>query len=225
MDFLASEFDDRAQNALHHLREQSQYVRVLGSFPKNGELIGPIKSALATLANLPITTEYPSVHEVMKLKDKLPKKEQLKIGIIGFGNFGQYIAKTFAKSHTVYAVSQGDKSKVAKEIGCEDFFPLYDLVSFMELDLDVIVFSVSIISFENVLQSIPRDLLSNKLIVDVLSVKVLTATIIRYLFSILLIIETVTVGCYDCAGASEDDHVAKSPPGQRHTLHAPDVRA
>jgi len=42
----------------------------------------------------------------------------------------------------------------------------------MKLDLDVIVFSVSIISFENVLKSIPKELLSGKLVVDVLSVKV-----------------------------------------------------
>ena len=40
----------------------------------------------------------------------------------------------------------------------------------MKLDLDVIVLSVSIISFENVLKSLPKELLNGKLIVDVLSV-------------------------------------------------------
>ena len=36
LDFLASELDDRTQNALAHLREQSQFVRVLGSYPRGG---------------------------------------------------------------------------------------------------------------------------------------------------------------------------------------------
>lgn len=46
------------------------------------------------------------------------------------------------------------------------------MTSLMKLDLDVILLSVSIISFENVLKSLPKELLQGKLIVDVLSVKV-----------------------------------------------------
>lgn len=56
-------------------------------------------------------------------------------------------------------------------LGCE-FYPLFELTSLLKLDLDVIVLSVSIISFENVLKSLPKELLNGKLIVDVLSVKV-----------------------------------------------------
>lgn len=61
-------------------------------------------------------------------------------------------------------------SGIAKEIGAE-FYPLYDITSLLKLNLDVILFSVSIISFEEVIRSIPKELLKNKLIVDVLSVK------------------------------------------------------
>jgi prephenate dehydratase len=39
LEFLASEFEDRTQNALMHLREQSQFVRILGSYPKSSQLI------------------------------------------------------------------------------------------------------------------------------------------------------------------------------------------
>ncbi|KAJ1428527.1 hypothetical protein B484DRAFT_329455 [Ochromonadaceae sp. CCMP2298] len=166
LDFLASEFDDRTQNALLHLREQSDFVRVLGSYPKGSELIGPVKAALNALANIPVTTEYPEV----VLGSKKTKNQPLKIGIIGFGNFGQFIAKTFVKNHQVYCVAQSDKSSEAKALGCE-FYPLFDLTSFAKLDLDVILISVSIISFESVLRSLPKDLLAGKLIVDVLSVK------------------------------------------------------
>lgn len=42
----------------------------------------------------------------------------------------------------------------------------------MQVNCDVILLSVSIISFEEVLRSLPRDILKGKLIVDVLSVKV-----------------------------------------------------
>jgi prephenate dehydrogenase len=93
----------------------------------------------------------------------------------GFGKFGQFLAKTFVKNHNVYCVSKEDKSAVAKDIGC-DYFPLYDLSSFAKVNCDVILLSVSIISFEEVLRSLPKDVLKGKLVVDVLSVKVLPLT-------------------------------------------------
>lgn len=168
LDFLASEFDDRAQNALLHLREQSQFVRVLGSFPRNGQLVGPIKAHLENLAKVPITTEYPSAPLPLPKAATAP----LKIGIIGFGKFGQFLARTFVQNNHVYCVSKEDKSAVAKELGCE-YFPLYDLTSFAKVGCDVIVMAVSIISFEEVIRMIPKEMLRGKLIVDVLSVKVL----------------------------------------------------
>ena len=176
LDCLASEFDDRTQNALLHLREQSEYVRVLGSYPTGGELIGPVKATLQKLANVPVTAEHPYVNvassSAVANSNGGTSKEPLKIGIIGFGKFGQFIAKTFVKEHKVYCVGQSDRSAEAKEIGCEEFYPMFDLSAFAKIDLDVILFSVSIISFEGVLHNMPRDLFRNTLVVDVLSVKV-----------------------------------------------------
>ena len=167
LEFLASEFEDRTQNALLHLREQSQFVRVLGSYPKASQLIGPVKNSLDALSKIPITTEFPS----SPVASRQAKKDPLKIGIIGFGKFGQFLAKTFVKNNDVYCINKGDMSAVAKEIGCE-FFPLFDIASFAKIDFDVILLSVSIISFDEVLRSLPRSMLKGKLIVDVLSVKV-----------------------------------------------------
>jgi hypothetical protein len=167
LEFLASEFEDRTQNALLHLKEQSQFVRVLGSYPKSSQLIGPVKLSLDNLSRIPITTEYPSSPVVTRQL----KKDPLKIGIVGFGKFGQFLAKTFVKNNDVYCINKGDMSTEAKEIGCE-FFPLFDVASFAKIDFDVILLSVSIISFEEVLRSLPAKMLKGKLIVDVLSVKV-----------------------------------------------------
>lgn len=166
LDFLAAELDDKTQNALHHLKEQSDFVRILGSYPSKGQLIGPVKAAIDGLATMPVTAEFPSNPIIDK-----NKKEPLKIGIIGFGKFGQFLGKTFAKNNHVYCTNKADMSVVAKELGCT-YYPLYDLASFAKLDLDVIILSVSIISFEDVLRTLPKDLLKGKLIVDVLSVKV-----------------------------------------------------
>ena len=177
LDFLASEFDDKAQNALMHLKEQAQFVRILGSYPTGSKLIGPIKTHLDKLANVPITTEFPSVES----NPLMPKSAPLKIGIVGFGKFGQFLGKTFAKKHDVYGVGRSDMSTTARELGCE-FIPLFDMASFAKVDCDVILLSCSIISFEEVLRNIPKDILRGKLVVDVLSVKVHARnTLIQYL--------------------------------------------
>lgn len=168
LDFLAPELDERAQNALLHLQEQSSFVRVLGSYPRGGVMIGPIRSSLDAILAHQMSNEYSAP---LTLNVTRKKKDPLKIGIVGFGKFGQFLAKTFVKHHHVYGVNKNDMSSAAREIGCE-FFPLYDLSSFDKVDVDIIVFAVSIISFEEVLRMIPNDVLKGKLIVDVLSVKV-----------------------------------------------------
>ena len=74
------------------------------------------------------------------------------------------------KSHFVHGTARADHSLAAKEIGC-DFTPIFDLRSFIQADNDVILISTSIISFEDVLRSLPKELVEGKLVVDVLSVK------------------------------------------------------
>lgn len=51
------------------------------------------------------------------------------------------------------------------------FYPQFESSDFFANDLDVVVFAVSILSFEEVLKSIPQKFLNGKLVVDVLSVK------------------------------------------------------
>ena len=156
-------------------------MRVLGSYPKGGKLLGPVKATLDALNKIPVGGDFSSSSfrggmlprqqqekEAKRAKNEASKP--LKIGIIGFGKFGQFLAKTFVKSHTVHGTARADHSIAAKQIGC-DFTPLFDLRSFVQADNDVILISTSIISFEDVIRNLPKELLRGKLIVDVLSVK------------------------------------------------------
>ncbi|XP_057726126.1 arogenate dehydrogenase 1, chloroplastic-like [Arachis stenosperma] len=95
----------------------------------------------------------------------------LKIGIIGFGTFGQFLAKTMIKQgHTLTATSRTDYSQHSLQLGIQFF---RDVNEFLEADNDVILICTSIISLSGVLDSMPISSLkrSSTLFVDVLSVK------------------------------------------------------
>lgn len=82
------------------------------------------------------------------------------------------MARTFVqRGHIISCVDQSDKSSEARALGCA-FFPFFGMSAFLRQHLDVVIVAVSIISFEEVLRGLPKDLLEGKLIVDVLSVKV-----------------------------------------------------
>ncbi|KAE9596215.1 hypothetical protein Lal_00048685 [Lupinus albus] len=95
----------------------------------------------------------------------------LKIGIVGFGSFGQFLAKTMIKQgHTLRATSRSDYSQLSLQLGIQFF---RDVSSLLEADNDVILICTSILSFSQVMESMPvtRFNKSTTLFVDVLSVK------------------------------------------------------
>ncbi|ERN19375.1 hypothetical protein AMTR_s00069p00134710 [Amborella trichopoda] len=98
------------------------------------------------------------------------KSSKLKIGIVGFGNYGQFLAKALIRQgHTVLAHSRSDYSDIAVKIGVSFFRDPHDLC---EEHPEVILLCTSIISTESVLRSLPTQRLKrNTLFVDVLSVK------------------------------------------------------
>ena len=106
------------------------------------------------------------------------RSRPLTIGIIGFGRFGQFIAKSFIKYGNVVGTSRSDYTDIADEMGAK-YVPLSNLEGFvMDHELDVIVVAVSIVSFEDTIKDLVPHLkkkLQTKgscpLIVDVLSVK------------------------------------------------------
>lgn len=105
------------------------------------------------------------------------RSRPLKIGIMGFGRFGQFIAKTFARHGTIVVTSRTDYTDIANGMRAT-YIPLDDPDSFLEEDLDVIIMAVSIISFESTVKSLVPSLKNYvsrtgkaPLVVDVLSVK------------------------------------------------------
>ncbi|KAK6151690.1 hypothetical protein DH2020_014325 [Rehmannia glutinosa] len=104
------------------------------------------------------------------LVNRFSQSAKLKIAVLGFGNFGQFLAKAFVRQgHTVYAHSRSNYHSIAQSVGAAFFPDLHDLC---EQHPDVILICTSIISTETVLKALPlQRLRRNTLFVDVLSVK------------------------------------------------------
>ncbi|XP_073019828.1 arogenate dehydrogenase 1, chloroplastic-like isoform X2 [Primulina eburnea] len=99
-----------------------------------------------------------------------PSKNTLKIGIVGFGPFAQFLAKTMIKQgHSITATSRSDYSNLCTQMGISFFRNMND---FLESDNDVILFCTSILSLSQVISTIPFNFLKKPaLFADVLSVK------------------------------------------------------
>ena len=122
--------------------------------------------------------QFPLLEISNQEEDIAPKKTS--VAIIGFGRFGQFIGEQLANyGFNVYATSRTDYTDLAKEIG----ITFLDKESFLRLNLeqsiDIVVIATSILSFEKVLKSYPTGFWENKLIVDVLSVKLYPQKIIN----------------------------------------------
>ncbi|KAF3791802.1 Arogenate dehydrogenase 2 [Nymphaea thermarum] len=94
----------------------------------------------------------------------------LKIGIVGFGNFGKFLAKALSKyGHTVIATSRTDYSEYCRNNGIQY---IRSIDAFCEAQPDIIFICTSILSTESVLRSIPiHKLQQGTIFADVLSVK------------------------------------------------------
>jgi len=160
VDFLESIESPNVSNAIRHLQEITTFFRVLGSYPRGGSMIG--------LENLGARVLSPS--------SKGPSRKR-RIGILGFGTFGQFLAAKFVLDCDVFAASRDDYSDICQRLGvtwCGDIDTLLDQ------RLDVLIISTSILSFEAIVRRVSRCMEAkvakgwscDMLVVDVLSVKV-----------------------------------------------------
>jgi len=115
--------------------------------------------------------------EVRMEKLSALRSKPLKIGVVGFGRFGQFIARTLGRHGSIVVTSRSDYTDVADDMGAE-YVPLSDPDAFLDTNLDVIILATSIVSFESTVKSFVPHLENyisrtgrGPLIVDVLSVK------------------------------------------------------
>lgn len=74
---------------------------------------GPRKGGQIRALDAAMPFDYES-----KKQRELREKSKLLIGVVGFGNFGQFMAKRMIQhGHTVLGYSRGDYSKVAADMG------------------------------------------------------------------------------------------------------------
>jgi len=103
--------------------------------------------------------------------DQVNSSNSLTIAIVGFGNFGQFLAKAFVQAgHRVIGHSRTNYEAIARQLGCG-----FETSADALMDLhnpDIVVLSTSILSTEEVLRRFPTAKLRSCLVVDVLSVKV-----------------------------------------------------
>ena len=176
LDILSSELDEGVQNALHHLREQSDYCRILGSYPANSRLVGPVADAVEALDAANAGKKHTTDLRLKSLPSDDEEARQLKIGFVGYGSFGQFLSKKMSEQHNLRCIDKLDKSKEAEENNVE-YFPTFDMSSFLQ-GLDVVVISVPMIELEETLESLPLDKLRNKLVVEVCPLNAYPRTIL-----------------------------------------------
>mmetsp|Transcript_62314 Transcript_62314/g.140399 ORF Transcript_62314/g.140399 Transcript_62314/m.140399 type:complete len:629 (-) Transcript_62314:83-1969(-) len=159
-DFLAPADEPNSANAIRHLQEMTTYFRILGTYPRGGTLVG--------LDNLGPQLPLPSAGPRSSRKQR--------VGIVGFGNFGEFMAKKLITDFQVFATAIEDRSEAAASAGVTWCETIQELV---EQRLDVLVIAVSILSFEGVVRKVAKCMASSEapgargvLVVDVLSVKV-----------------------------------------------------
>lgn len=105
-----------------------------------------------------------------QLRKQHSQQSRLKIGIVGFGTFGQFLAKRMVQAgHEVIATSRSPYHDLAASLGVKYFT---DADDFCEEHPEVVVLASSILSLESVLAKLPvQRLKRSTLFVDVLSVK------------------------------------------------------
>ena len=97
-------------------------------------------------AAMPFDFEARAAEQRAKRSTQADASSALKVGIVGFGNFGQFLARRLVvNGHSVIATSRSDYSDAATEIGVQFFL---DVDDFCEEHPDVVILATSILSLE-----------------------------------------------------------------------------
>eukprot|EP00535_Pseudo-nitzschia_heimii_P004021 CAMPEP_0197180788 /NCGR_PEP_ID=MMETSP1423-20130617/5276_1 /TAXON_ID=476441 /ORGANISM="Pseudo-nitzschia heimii, Strain UNC1101" /LENGTH=762 /DNA_ID=CAMNT_0042630913 /DNA_START=201 /DNA_END=2489 /DNA_ORIENTATION=- len=168
LDFLDAQLSINSENALSNLREFTDFVRILGSYPQKSQLVGPVKIAAeeAKIERLKDDTEFGSdvVDGNGDSTNDAVNGGPLNIGLVGFGSFGQVLATRMVEdNHRVSCLDVNDMSVEAEKLGVEFYF---DTKEFFK-NLDIVVLAIPLIRMQEVIDSIPINEFRGKLVVDV----------------------------------------------------------
>ena len=164
LDFLDGQLSSNSENALANLREFTDYVRILGSYPRGSRLVGPVATAVEELKATVV--KDPKDISLMELPSDLDDgNAPLNIGILGFGDFGQFLAARMSQRNRVSCLDKLDKSVEARHLGV-DFCPHFEMSNFLS-GLDVVILAVPMIDLEETIEGLPLDKLAGKVVVDV----------------------------------------------------------
>ncbi|CAA0405516.1 unnamed protein product [Arabidopsis thaliana] len=142
----------------------------------------PLSLSFTSLSSMLPSLSLSTANRHLSVTDTIPLPNSnatppLRIAIIGFGNYGQFLAETLiSQGHILFAHSRSDHSSAARRLGVSYFTDLHDLC---ERHPDVVLLCTSILSIENILKTLPfQRLRRNTLFVDVLSVKEFAKTLL-----------------------------------------------
>ena len=138
-----------------------------------GQCLGTGQTSLQAAEDA-VAAAQMTVSRAHQLLDKAEMRRQeakrLTIHIVGFGTFGQFLAKKFvAHKHKVVTSSRTDYSELAASMGVQYCSSAEEAIRVHGPEL--VLLATSIMSTAVVVKHLPLHLLAGRLVVDVLSVK------------------------------------------------------
>ena len=171
LDFVYDAADAAADRAVAQIQEFATFCRELGRFPTSDYLSKQIASANASLSAPKAKLSAPLAADA--------DTRSIRIGVYGFGPFGQFLARQFARrGHDIVAHSRSDYTREAAALEGNVHF-VADVNEFAKTRVDVIIFAQSIISFQQTVAAFPFQLVNaSTLIADCLSVKAFAKSVL-----------------------------------------------
>ena len=110
LDFLDGQLSSNSENALSNLKEFTDFVRILGSYPRKSRLVGPVSIAAEEMKIQRPKDDTEEISGDVMIGDDVDMDSPLNIGLVGFGSFGQILAtRMIEESHRVSCLETNDK--------------------------------------------------------------------------------------------------------------------
>lgn len=122
LDFLDGQLSSNSENALSNLREFTDFVRILGSYPRKSRLVGPVSQAAEEIKIKRLNDNDDGISNTIVSSSGSDTNDDnvngvngndsslLNIGLVGFGSYGQVFATQMVQQkHRVSCLDKEDK--------------------------------------------------------------------------------------------------------------------